>query len=111
MSARTPSMIQAYVANSLAQAHLIKGFLDAEGIFAVVRGEHLVGLAGEIPITMDTLPSIWVGPEDRERSRRLIDEALRHPQVQDDWTCAGCGESVEGQFTECWSCGANKVGD
>ncbi len=99
-------MIQAYVANSLAQAHLIKGFLDAEGIFAVVRGEHLVGIAGEIPITMDTLPSIWVGDDDRDRARELIDKTLKSELVFEDWTCPECGEEVEGQFTECWQCGS-----
>lgn len=102
-------MIQAYVANSLAQAHLIKGFLDAEGIFAVVRGEHLVGIAGEIPITMDTLPSIWVGDGDRERARELIDQALKNELVFEEWTCPECGEVVEGVFTECWNCGAARV--
>lgn len=102
-------MIQAYVANSLAQAHLIKGFLDAEGIFAVVRGEHLVGIAGEIPITMDTLPSIWVGEDDRDRARALIDEALKSEEVLEEWTCPECSEVVEGQFTECWNCGANRI--
>lgn len=102
-------MIQAYVANSLAQAHLIKGFLDSEGIFAVVRGEHLVGIAGEIPITMDTLPSIWVGQDDRDRARELIEKALKEETVLEDWTCAECGETVEGQFTECWQCGSARA--
>jgi len=23
------------------------------------------------------------------------------------WTCAKCGETLEGQFTECWKCGAS----
>lgn len=102
-------MIQAYVAHNLAQAHLIKGFLDSEGIFAVVRGEHLVALQGEIPITMDTLPSIWVPEEDRARARELIEQALKDDLPADDWTCIGCGEAVEGQFTECWQCGAARA--
>jgi hypothetical protein len=25
-----------------------------------------------------------------------------------DWKCSECGEEVEGQFTECWQCGANR---
>lgn len=103
-------MIQAYVARNLAQAHLIKGFLDSEGIFAVVRGEHLVALQGEIPITMDTLPSIWVPEEDRVRARELIEQALAEEHGPDeDWVCTGCGESIEGQFTECWQCGAARA--
>ncbi|MEX0790464.1 MAG: DUF2007 domain-containing protein [Actinomycetota bacterium] len=102
-------MIRAYVANSLAQAHLIKGFLDSEGIFAVVRGEHLVGIAGEIPITMETLPSIWVEEDDREVARELIEKALRNDLAFEDWPCPECGETVEGQFTECWQCGSART--
>ena len=102
-------MIQAYVAQNLMQAHLIRGFLDSEGIFSVVRGEHLVAIQGEVPITMDTLPSIWVAEEDRERARELIDRALREQLVVRDWTCPGCSETIEGQFTECWRCGAARA--
>jgi hypothetical protein len=102
-------LIQAYVARNLMQAHLIKGFLDSEGIFAVVRGEHLVALQGEIPITMDTLPSVWVPEEDRARARELIERALKQEQPSDDWVCIECGESIEGQFTECWRCGAARA--
>lgn len=102
-------MIQAYVARNLMQAHLIKGYLDSEGIFAVVRGEHLVALQGEIPITMDTLPSIWVPEEDRERARELIERALKNDLPSDDWICIECGEAIGGQFTECWQCGATRA--
>ena len=102
-------MIQAYVAQNLMQAHLIRGFLDAEGILCVVRGEHLVALQGEVPITMDTLPSIWVAEEDRERARELIARALRDELELQEWTCPGCSETIEGQFTDCWHCGAPRA--
>lgn len=91
------------------QAHLIKGYLDSKGIFCQVRGEHLVGIQGEVPVTMDTLPSIWVGDGDRERARALIEQALAsEAALEAEWTCGKCGESIEGQFTECWSCGATR---
>lgn len=99
-------MVRAYVAANLAQAHLIRGFLDSEGIFSIVRGEHLVAIQGEVPITMDTLPSIWVNPADSARARELIELGLRSEVGSDDWTCPSCSEPIEGQFTECWQCGA-----
>jgi hypothetical protein len=59
---------------------------------------------------MDTLPSIWVPEEDRARARELIERALKEtPAPDDDWICAGCGEAIEGQFTECWQCGAARA--
>ncbi len=102
-------MIRAYVATNLTQAHLIRGFLDSEGIFSVVRGEHLVAIQGEVPITMDTLPSIWVNEADRETARRLIDQALQSQLIFEDWVCPDCSETIEGQFTECWQCGAPRT--
>ena len=103
-------MIRAYVARNLAQAHLIRGFLDSEGIFSVVKGEHLVGIQGEIPITMDTLPSIWVNEADVATARGLIEEALAAEQAPGgNWICPGCSEPIDGQFTECWQCGAPRA--
>lgn len=102
-------MIRAYVARNLMQAHLIRGFLDSEGIFSVVRGEHLVAIQGEVPITMDTLPSIWVNEVDRDTARALIERALRGELVFKDWVCPVCSETVEGQFTECWQCGTARA--
>jgi len=26
----------------------------------------------------------------------------------EEWRCANCGESIEGQFTDCWHCGAGR---
>jgi hypothetical protein len=28
------------------------------------------------------------------------------PNPAGPWSCPGCGETLEGQFTECWNCGA-----
>lgn len=30
---------------------------------------------------------------------------------QPPWKCAQCGEECEGQFTQCWRCGADRPGD
>lgn len=101
-------LVQAYVAADLMRAHLIKGFLDSEGIFSVVRGEHLMALQGEIPITVDTLPSIWVLGTDLRHARDLITRALSGDLRPVQWRCPECGEQIEGQFTECWQCGSSR---
>jgi hypothetical protein len=103
-------MQQVYVAGHPMDAHLVKGFLEAHGVAAVVRGETLFGVRGEAPMTADTLPTVWVlddGAVGRARDliaeylqRRAADAAHGHP-----WQCPTCGERVEPQFTECWRCG------
>ena len=40
----------------------------------------------------------------------LVVDFLRGAAAQrhrgERWTCAHCGESLKGQFTDCWNCGA-----
>ena len=97
------------MARNLAEAHLIAGFLRAEGIVCEVRGEHLMAGYGELPITYDTLPSIWVASEDRTRARQRIEQALHGLSSGMSWVCPNCLEKLEAQFTECWSCGASRT--
>ena len=88
------------------EAHLIKGMLEAEGIRASVLGDQLYGAYGELPV----LPTVWVLEDTLagEADRLVIDflrgnAARRHGHER--WTCAHCGENLEGQFTDCWNCG------
>lgn len=88
---------------------MIRGYLAGEGIDCEVRNEHLIGGMGELPITTETLPQIWVAATDRERARELIQRALRQEQPPGaNWTCPRCSEEIEGQFSECWRCGAGR---
>lgn len=98
-----------HTARHPAEAHLIKGMLEAEGIRAEVRGDQLYGAFGELPV----LPTVWIldGTLAAYADRIVIDflrGAAAHRYVHERWTCANCGESLEGQFTECWKCGAAK---
>jgi hypothetical protein len=98
-----------YVAKNPADAHLLKGLLEGENIEAEVRGEFLYGVRGEVPITPDTCPSVWVMDDaDYDRAMELV-SAFRegeppNPVEGKPWRCS-CGEENERQFTECWSCG------
>jgi hypothetical protein len=53
-------MKQVFVARNPTEAYLVKGMLEARGIPAEVRGEALWGTRGEIPLTPDSLPTVWV---------------------------------------------------
>jgi hypothetical protein len=98
-----------YLAKNPADAHLLKGLLGGANIEAEVRGEFLYGVRGEVPITEDTCPSVWVTDDSEyDRARELVstfsEGAPPLPGGAGTWDCS-CGEENENQFTECWSCG------
>ena len=89
------------------EAHLIRGMLEAEGIRALVKGDQLYGAYGELPV----LPTVWIFDDALAmHADRLVIDFLRgsaaHKYGHQRWTCAQCGENLEGQFTDCWKCGA-----
>lgn len=108
-------MKQVYIATNPLDAELVKGFLEAHGIEAVVRGNAVFALRGEVPMTPETLPTVWVVDDGAAtRARELIDERHRGrdsgPQDTAPWPCPRCGEQVEPQFTDCWHCGGARPG-
>lgn len=102
-------MKKVYIAKNPADAHLLKGLLEGENIEAKVRGEFLYGVRGEVPITPDTCPSVWVMDDsDYDKALELVSTFREgespNPIEVEAWRCS-CGEENESQFTECWSCG------
>jgi hypothetical protein len=66
-------MRRVYVAMTPVDAQFVKAFLESAGIAAIVRGEHLFALRGSVPMTDETLPSVWLeDDEDFERAERLL---------------------------------------
>jgi hypothetical protein len=69
-------MTKVLTANHPTEAHLAAGFLESHGITAEVRGAALFSARGEVPVTPDTLPSVWVASDaDAARARQLLDDA------------------------------------
>jgi hypothetical protein len=94
------------------EAHLIRGMLETEGISALVQGDQLYGAYGELPV----LPSVWIFDDTAAaQAEQLIMEFLRGTAARryghQRWTCTQCGEVLDGQFTDCWNCGAGKPQD
>ena len=66
-------MKRVYVATTPVDAQFVKAFLESAGIEASVRGEHLFALRGSVPMTDETLPSVWIeDEEDLEQAQRLL---------------------------------------
>ena len=87
----------------------LREVLESNRIGCVVRNEHLIGGVGELP-ALECTPEIWVR-DDRQYERALeIVRAMLAVDMEafDDWACPRCGESIEGQFSTCWRCGADR---
>jgi len=103
-------MKRIYTAMNLTDAHLVRGLLESEGIEAVVQGEFLWTARGEVPITTDTAPSVWIADDaNYERAMEVVNKLQSSEESSDpenkEWKCDKCNETNEGQFTECWRCG------
>lgn len=95
-----------YSSLNLIEVHHLKNLLEAEGIRCHIRNELLSRLAGEIPFT-ECAPQLWLLDErDLERARRVVTDCGRGPVAAPPWQCPSCGETLEGQFSACWHCGA-----
>jgi hypothetical protein len=92
---------------------VLSGFVESllvnAGIECTVRNRYLGGGAGELPLN-ECWPEIWVlDDDDAGAARRIIERALEiRSDTEDAWTCAACGERLEGQFAQCWKCGATR---
>ncbi|HEV7475505.1 MAG TPA: DUF2007 domain-containing protein [Pyrinomonadaceae bacterium] len=92
-----------------ADQEIVKGLFDEAKIPCMIRNEHLSMALGELAPS-DCSPEIWImNDEDYPRAKAIVD-ALRNAKVatHEAWTCPGCGEAIEGQFTSCWNCGSER---
>jgi hypothetical protein len=100
-----PLMQRVYSSQDAALTVYLKGLLETEGIACTLRNALLGGAAGELPVH-ETWPELWVMHDaDAERARAIV-AAASAPPVGSPWTCPSCAESIEGQFDQCWQCGA-----
>jgi hypothetical protein len=96
-----------YSSFNLAAVHHVRNLLEAEGIRAVVKNEHLSSAMGELP-PAECQAEVWVlNGADLWRAERVLQPS--HEEKGLPWHCAGCGETSEGQFTQCWRCGAYRT--
>lgn len=102
-------------------ANFLCGLLKQEGIKAVVQGEALQETWGNLNLTTESLPSVWVDEADVRRAEPVVEEYRRVDAAnagRDDnddlsadqvvsaksWVCVNCGRTNEPQFDRCWHC-------
>ncbi len=97
-------MKKIYSTENIIMVGIIRGMLEANGIDCHVRNMVLGGAMGELPVT-ECWPEVWIKyDKDAELAGELIKQALSDNVPKDNWRCQ-CGETIEGQFGICWSCG------
>lgn len=92
-------------------AHL-NNVLETFGIRCATRKLDLCGAAGELPPT-ECWPELWVVDDRRRLEAESVLRKTLAPlnPVKKPWRCEGCGEEIEGQFSECWRCGESRPGE
>lgn len=76
-------MIIVYRAANIADAHLIRQMLEAEGMPAFIQGEYLQGAVGELPANTEIL--VRVSDEHADAARALVaDWESGEPMTFDD---------------------------
>jgi hypothetical protein len=94
-----------YSSYNLAAVHHARNVLDAAGIRAVVRNQYLSSAMGELP-PAECQPQLWVLHDaDAARAEELL---FRSAPPGAPWACR-CGETLGGQFTQCWNCGSFRM--
>ena len=106
-----------YVGNEF-DGYILRDMLAEEGIPSVIMGQSLGAVRGDLPMTPDTMPSLWVGQMDVQQALRIaneFDRIKREGPANSDadvpWTCPRCAEEIEGHFHTCWNCGTDRVVD
>src|SRR4051812_29387831 len=71
-------MKQVYSARDEMDAEMVKNALADAGIEAVVQSGPLSNVMGAIPVSAETLPSVWVRDEDADTATGAV-EGFQHP--------------------------------
>ena len=105
-------MRKVYSSDNLLLIGHLREVLESHRIGCMTRNEYLAGGIGELP-AMECWPELWVTDDaDHERASELVRAMLAIDMDRyGDWTCPGCGEPIEGQFSTCWQCGADRAAD
>jgi len=105
-------MRKIYSAESIVEISHLRNVLESAGIRCQIRNDRLSGAVGEIPF-VECWPELWLVDErDALRAKGVLDaEFARQARPGQSWTCEECGETIEGQFAECWRCAAKTLED
>ena len=83
----------------------IETLLSQSGIPTEYRNQYVSGGVGELP-PVDVTPELWVEEAVFARAEAIVQQATSNENdMAAQWVCPECGETIEGQFAQCWQCG------
>lgn len=84
----------------------VYNLLQQAGLSVEFRNQFSAGALGELPAT-EVIPELWVEEATYLRAEEILNRVIRDREdnQKPDWICAQCGETIEGQFSQCWQCG------
>jgi hypothetical protein len=95
-----------YSSSNISLVSIFQNILEENGIRCWIKNEFLSAGIGEIP-PIECWPQLCVADDDFLVAQHMVDDALSKKETL-GWKCGSCGEDIEGQFTECWNCGASR---
>ena len=102
-------MLKLYVSQDTLLVGHLRRPLEDQGIHCMVRNEFLLGGAGDLPPN-ECWPELWITDErDLEPARRLLQALTQAGDGASPWQCPACADRLEGQFSHCWNCGAERT--
>jgi hypothetical protein len=109
------TMPRVFVAQHHAEAHLVTGLLQSNGITAEVRGEALFTTIEAPSVIPGAAPEVWVAnfaqvPLALDLVNRFSRGEAMPGESGPNWQCPKCSETLEAQFTECWNCSTSRPG-
>jgi hypothetical protein len=97
------------------RAHLLRSALESEQVPAIVEGEDLASLQGELPVGASAEYRVSILDDDQLPRAALLARQWLGGQGDSgsasDWTCRVCGERHEPHFRSCWNCGSGAEPD
>jgi hypothetical protein len=102
-------MRRLFTSLNLIEINHVKNLLEAGGVQSVLRNQLMTTLAGEVPFDQASA-QLWVLDDSQMPLAEEIFNDWRRARFKGGpaWTCFACGERHEGQFSQCWNCGAEK---
>ena len=87
---------------------IVRDLLAQEEIETRILNEMTASVLGQVP-SLPTMPEVWVLHDEDEPAARKIVRRYESGEIRDElprepWECPRCGETIEGQFTQCWRC-------
>ncbi len=109
------NVVEVLVCYNDLDAEIAKGILEKNGIEVFVVRDDCGGMEPQLQMT-EGIKVLVPYSELKEASLLLKNLANKETgdnilQESESWKCSRCGELLEGQFTDCWNCGASRDED